>query len=172
MSNENKPTDLETLRRLDDAKTKGEWSSKNYRICANVSEPRAFPFAYILDTASNKATRTPQNAANADFITFAANNFRRMIDERETIVADLKSQLAAARESVNKLDEENEAYSKSLAPLDVVRDCVEKAPDGWRKTQCLEALNRISTGMIGIPYWHDPHKNDKQEAQEPNDGAA
>lgn len=71
--------DLDKLEKLEKAATAGEWSAKNWRICA------LNPFAYILDIATNKAARNKQNADNAAFIAAARNALPALIAELRTL---------------------------------------------------------------------------------------
>lgn len=48
--------------------TPGPWESSGCRVCAGVGGP---DIKVICDTANNKATRTPENAANAALIAAA-----------------------------------------------------------------------------------------------------
>lgn len=50
--------------------TPGPWEAKGWRVCANLAEGGP-PLTVICDTANNKASRTPENEANARLIAAA-----------------------------------------------------------------------------------------------------
>ena len=82
----------------------GPWSATDYRVCANVN-PNDPPIVVICDTATNKATRTPENAANARLISMAPELLEAAINLRDAILYDPDRDINTTQWTLDLFDE-------------------------------------------------------------------
>lgn len=76
------------LRRLLEAATPGEWTSKDWMVGANIDDARQFEI--VLYTANNKRTRNERNRANAELIAAAKNAIRPLLNQLDALERELE----------------------------------------------------------------------------------
>ncbi len=106
--------------------TPGPWGAKGFRVCANVN-PGDPPIKVICDTANNKASRNPENAANARLIA-AAPDLLAACEVAEAFVAAWAGHYAVAYElTKSSAPGPDEWHPEHKAAMEMILAAIAKA---------------------------------------------